>query len=135
MAVNGLAPITPAITPSAQTPATGATRAGRDDFREALAGLRETGGPTGGTAVTPLKFSNHAIERMQLRGIRFDPTQLRKIDEAVQKAADKGARNTLLLAENSAMIVSVKDRTVVTVLDRAGMKDNVFTNIDSTVMI
>ena len=71
---------------------------------------------------------------MQLRGVRFDPAQMKKIDEAVQKAAAKGAKNTLLLTDSSAMIVSVKDRTVVTVLDRAGMKDNVFTNIDSTVV-
>jgi flagellar operon protein len=58
-----------------------------------------------------------------------------KIEGAVNKAAAKGAKDTLLLTDASALIVSVKDKTVVTVMDKAQLKDNVFTNIDSTVMI
>ena len=54
---------------------------------------------------------------------------------AVDKAAAKGSKNTLLLTDSSALIVSVKDRTVVTVMDKHAMKENVFTNIDSTVVI
>lgn len=86
-------------------------------------------------AVQSLKFSNHAIDRMQSRGIHFSPEQLGKIEGAVNKAAAKGSKDTLLLADNAALIVSVKDKTVVTVMDKASLKDNVFTNIDSTVMI
>lgn len=82
-----------------------------------------------------LKFSNHAIDRMQARGIRFSPEQMGKIEGAVAKAASKGAKNTLLLTDSSALIVSIKDKTVVTVMDQNALKENVFTNIDSTVMI
>ena len=56
-----------------------------------------------------LKFSNHAVERMQSRGLSFDPAQMEKIEQAVQKAAAKGSKNSLLLMDDSALIVSVKD--------------------------
>ncbi len=82
-----------------------------------------------------IKFSNHAIERMQTRGIIFNPERLQKLDEAVQRAAAKGSKNTLILMDDSAAIVSVKNNTVVTVMDKNNLKENVFTNIDSTVVL
>lgn len=82
-----------------------------------------------------LKFSNHAIERMQSRGISYDPSRLAKLDEAVKKAAAKGSKDTLVLMDDSAAIVSVKNNTVVTVMDKNNLKENVFTNIDSTIVI
>jgi flagellar operon protein len=69
------------------------------------------------------------------RGIRFAPEDLEKLNQAVQKAESKGARDTLVLMNDSALIVSVKNKTVVTVMDKTGLKENVFTNIDSTVVI
>lgn len=88
-----------------------------------------------GIGAEKLKFSNHAVERMRSRGISFKPETMRDIESAVKKAAAKGSKDTLVLAGDSALIVSVKNNTVVTVMDRAAMKDNVFTNIDSTVII
>ena len=82
-----------------------------------------------------LKFSNHAVDRMQSRGIRFSPEEMGKIESAVGKAAAKGSKEALLLTDAAALIVSVKDKTVVTVMDKTSLKDNVFTNIDSAVMI
>ena len=82
-----------------------------------------------------LKFSNHAIERMQTRGISYSPESLHKLDEAVKKAAAKGSKDTLVLMDDSALIVSVKNNTVVTVMDKSNLKENVFTNIDSTVVL
>lgn len=82
-----------------------------------------------------LKFSNHAVERMRSRGINFQPDEMNRIASAVSKAAAKGAKDTLVLSGENALIVSVKNNTVVTVMDRAAMKENVFTNIDSTVVI
>lgn len=86
-------------------------------------------------ALGSLKFSNHAIERMQSRGISYDPSRLAKLDEAVKKAAAKGSKDTLVLMDDSAAIVSVKNNTVVTVMDKNNLKENVFTNIDSTIVI
>jgi flagellar operon protein len=82
-----------------------------------------------------LKFSAHAIERMRSRGISYAPETMKSIESAVQKAAAKGSKDTLVLTDSSALVVSVKNNTVVTVMDRNAMKENVFTNIDSTVMI
>ncbi len=82
-----------------------------------------------------LKFSGHAIDRMKSRGISFGPEELKSIQDAVVKAANKGSKDTLVLSGDSALIVSVKNNTVVTVMDKALMKDNVFTNIDSTIVL
>ena len=82
-----------------------------------------------------LKFSHHAIERMQSRGITYSPQDLTRLGEAVQKAAAKGSRDTLVLMDHSALIVSVKNNTVVTVMDKSALKENVFTNIDSTIVM
>lgn len=87
------------------------------------------------TKVSGLKFSNHALERMQTRGISYSPSDMARIESAVQKAAGKGAKDTLLLADNSALIVNVKNNTIVTVMDKNNLKDNVFTNIDSTIVL
>jgi flagellar operon protein len=82
-----------------------------------------------------LKFSNHAVERMQTRGISYNPERLQKLDDAIKKAAAKGSKDTLVLMDDSALIVSVKNNTVVTVMDKNSLRENVFTNIDSTVVI
>lgn len=82
-----------------------------------------------------LKFSNHAVDRMTQRGISFTPDQMTKIENAARKATEKGAKETLIFSDDSALIVSLKNNTVVTVMDKASMKENVFTNIDSTVIL
>jgi flagellar operon protein len=83
----------------------------------------------------PVKFSGHAIDRMQSRGIRFSQEDLGKLSEAVDKAAAKGSKDSLILMNDSALIVSVKNKTVVTVMDKNALKENVFTNIDSTIVM
>ncbi|MEQ1877701.1 MAG: TIGR02530 family flagellar biosynthesis protein [Bdellovibrionia bacterium] len=82
-----------------------------------------------------LQFSNHAVERMRSRGIMLEPNDVERIQQAVDKAHTKGSRETLVLMGDSAFIVNVKNKTVVTAMDREMMKENVFTNIDSTVVI
>jgi len=109
--------------------------ADKAEFRDTLKGFEPAISKSSTGAVSNLKFSNHAIERMQMRGISFDPAKMESLQNAVSKAAAKGAKNTLLLTDDSALIVSVKDNTVVTVMDRNAMKENVFTNIDSTVLV
>lgn len=81
-----------------------------------------------------LKFSAHAVDRMKSRGISFAPDMMRGIESAVSRAAAKGSKDTLVLAGDNALIVSVKNNTVVTVMDKNAMRENVFTNIDSTVI-
>jgi len=44
-----------------------------------------------------LKFSSHAIERMQSRGIKFGPDDMKKLNDAVDKALQKGSKDTLVI--------------------------------------
>ena len=120
-----------AITP-ANTPKLDQTQA--QLFKEALSKAQKAG-PEQAKPAQSLKFSNHAVDRMQARGIRFSPEEMNRIQGAVTKAQAKGAKDCLLISDQAAMIVSLKDNTVVTVMDKNNLKENVFTNIDSTVMI
>ena len=87
------------------------------------------------SAATGVKFSNHAIERMQSRGIKFSPEDMKRLGDAVGRAASKGSKDSLILMNDAALIVSVKNNTVVTVMDKTALKENVFTNIDSTIVM
>jgi flagellar operon protein len=81
-----------------------------------------------------ISFSNHAQERLKSRGISLSPTDMEKLEGAVESVAKKGGKDSLVLLGDAALVVSVKNRTVVTALDRASMQGNVFTNIDSAVI-
>lgn len=82
-----------------------------------------------------LKFSNHAAKRLEQRGIELRSDQLAKISSAVDQAAEKGSKESLILMKDMALIVNVQNRTVVTAMDDRTMKNNVFTQIDSAVII
>ena len=82
-----------------------------------------------------LKFSSHASQRLAERKIALDPATLSKVNEAVDKADAKGVADTLVLTKDAALIVNVKNRTVITAMDRSSLTGNVFTNIDSAVIV
>ncbi len=82
-----------------------------------------------------VRLSQHAEVRLQQRGIQLKPEQMAKIQTAIDKAAAKGARESLVLMDDIALIVNVKNRTIVTAMDGNSMKDNVFTQIDSAIII
>lgn len=82
-----------------------------------------------------LKFSHHAEVRLQQRGIELKADQLAKLECAIDQAAAKGAKDSLMLMNDMAFIVNVKNRTVVTAMDGNAMKNNVFTKIDSAVIV
>jgi len=82
----------------------------------------------------PLKFSAHAQTRIQSRQIQLGAEEMQRIDTAVQKVAGKGSRESLILLDQTALVVSVPNRTVITVVDKENLKQNVFTNIDSAVI-
>jgi flagellar operon protein len=83
----------------------------------------------------PLKFSAHASQRLKDRKIALDPMTMAKVSDAVDKAEAKGVEDTLVLTNDAALIVSVKNRTVITALDKNSLSGNVFTNIDGAVVI
>jgi flagellar operon protein len=81
-----------------------------------------------------IRFSRHAAERISSRGISLDSGKLSKLDAAVSAAGSKGARESLVLMDELALVVSVKNRTVITAMSSEETKGNVFTSIDSTVI-
>lgn len=81
-----------------------------------------------------VKFSKHAVDRMGSRGIQFSPNQMQRLEQAVSQVQAKGGRESLVMIDDTALVVSVKNDTVVTVVDKQQLKNNVFTNIDSAVI-
>jgi flagellar operon protein len=81
-----------------------------------------------------VQFSGHAIQRVQRRGIEVGETTMARLSEGVDRAAGKGARESVVFVDQTAFVVSVRNRTVITAVDRDHMKDHVFTNIDSAVI-
>jgi flagellar operon protein len=81
-----------------------------------------------------LRFSKHAIERAQRRGIPLDAITLGRLQEGVGRIAGKGARDSLVLVDGNAFVVSVPNRTVITAVGSEHMREHVFTNIDSAVI-
>lgn len=82
-----------------------------------------------------LKFSQHARARLQARNIELNANDLDKLTEAVGKARAKGSKDSLILMNDLALVVSIKNNTVITAVDSQNIKENVFTNIDSAVIV
>ncbi|MCW2277937.1 TIGR02530 family flagellar biosynthesis protein [Heliophilum fasciatum] len=85
--------------------------------------------------VDQITFSSHAAQRMSTRGIPWGEKEMRQLTAAVDKAEQKGSRSSLIVMPNLALVVSISNRKVITAIDKAGMQDNIFTNIDSTVIV
>lgn len=82
-----------------------------------------------------IKFSRHAEYRLQSRNISLTPAQKEKMKEAVAKAETKGVKDTLILMDDLAFVVNIRNRTVITAVNSNELKENVFTNIDGAVII
>lgn len=81
-----------------------------------------------------VQFSKHAAERVQRRGIAGDPATVARLEKAVELAANKGSRAAVVLLDSTAFVVAPQTKTVITAVDRAQMKEQVFTNIDTAVL-
>ena len=80
-----------------------------------------------------LKFSNHATKRIESRELELTNSELARLQEAVSKAEQKGARDSLVMMNNKAFIINIPNKTVITALDVEKSEENIFTNIDSVV--
>jgi flagellar operon protein len=122
--------------PLAPTPGAGATGKGAAPGAQ----RKDGSGPSFADALTQagqsgqLQFSKHALARVERRGIDLDASTLGRLSQGVERAASKGSRDSLVLVDGTAFVVSVNNRTVITAVGSEHMKDNVFTNIDSAVI-
>ncbi|MDF2589745.1 MAG: flagellar operon protein [Anaerocolumna sp.] len=80
-----------------------------------------------------LKFSKHANERLASRNIDLSDSQLERLNTGARKAQEKGINESLVMVDNIAFIVNVKNKTVVTAVNDSD--DKIFTNIDGAVII
>lgn len=80
-------------------------------------------------------ISNHAAERLKERNISFNESDMKNINEGINKAEQKGSKETLILYKDTALVTSIKNRTIITAMAKENSKNNVFTNIDSVVIL
>ncbi|MCG9894607.1 MAG: hypothetical protein MH204_03925 [Fimbriimonadaceae bacterium] len=117
-ALRGLGQIGPAVGSPQNRPV---DRAAGTDFNALLADR--------------LKVSGHAQTRLESREIQMDAARWQRVMEGVDRAAAKGAQESLVMVDDIALVVSVKNRTVITAVDQDSLKDQVFTKIDSAVIV
>ncbi|MFD1037982.1 TIGR02530 family flagellar biosynthesis protein [Virgibacillus byunsanensis] len=82
-----------------------------------------------------LKISKHAQERMDERNIQLNEKQWNAITEKMGEARGKGVTDSLVVTDNAALLVSTKNNTVVTVMNREEATSRIFTNINGTILI
>lgn len=85
------------------------------------------------TIATELKFSKHANERLASRNIDLSDDQYRRLEEGAKMAYEKGIKESLVMVDNLAFIVNVKNSTVITAVNEG--EERIFTNIDGAVII
>lgn len=84
---------------------------------------------------TNLKISKHAASRMSERNISFDETKWEQINAKVSEAKEKGVTDALVVVDDATLIISARNNTVVTALDKADASNKIFTNINGTILI
>lgn len=82
-----------------------------------------------------LKISKHANERIAQRNIQISDEQWQQVTDKVFEARTKGVNQPLVLMDQAALIVSAKNATVITAMDRTEAKEQLFTNIDGTIVL
>lgn len=86
------------------------------------------------TEKAELRLSSHAQKRLDSSQVKLSESDLKRIDGAVDKANEKGSKQSLVMLDDLALVVSIKNKVVITAVDEARMKEGVFTNIDSVVI-
>jgi flagellar operon protein len=115
---------------TANQTATGRTPAGAAGFGQILQDQLSAQAAKAG-----VKFSAHAQTRLASRQISLSSDDITKLGDAITRAAAKGSRESLVMMNQAALVVSVPNRTVITAVDKGSLKENIFTNIDSAVIL
>ena len=81
-----------------------------------------------------VKFSKHAMTRLDNRNISLTEVQMERLNEGARRAGEKGIKESLVLVDELAFIVNVENKTVVTAMNQGNNDENIFTNIDGAVI-
>ncbi len=82
---------------------------------------------------TGVQFSKHAAGRLTVREISLSSDQLKRVEGAITQASEKGIKDSLVLVDNIALVVNVRNKIVVTAMNKEAQ--NIFTNIDGAVIV
>lgn len=77
--------------------------------------------------------SKHAASR--LNEINFTKEDMEQIQKGFKIAQDRNSKNTVMLYKDVALIASVENNTLITAVEKDRAKDNIFTNVDSVVIL
>ena len=106
---------------------------GKKDFRQILEQAKDsdkTNNPD-----SQVVFSKHAYERLESRNISLTKDQMTRLNRGVMQAKEKSINESLVMMDNIAFIVNIKNNTVITAMEQEKMDNNVFTNIDGAVIV
>lgn len=78
-------------------------------------------------------LSKHAVER--LNDISFSTEDMNNIKKGFDLAQEKGSKNSVMIYKDIALIASIENRTLITAVEKERAENNVFTNIDSVVIL
>jgi flagellar operon protein len=81
-----------------------------------------------------IRLSAHAQARLSESSVDIDAGAAGRLKSAVDKAEQKGSKDSLVLLDDLAFVVSVANKTIITAVESHRAKENVFTNIDSVVI-
>ena len=82
-----------------------------------------------------IRFSKHATNRLASRQIELDNQMVARLEDGMQRASEKGIKDSLVIMDQLAFIVNIPSNTVVTAMDQTESKENIFTNIDGAVIV
>ncbi len=82
-----------------------------------------------------IHLSTHAIKRLQERNLTLDKEEYAKLQTAMDRLKLKGGQDSLVITSKAAYIVDVPKNTIVTAIDKDSIGENVFTKIDSTILM
>lgn len=77
--------------------------------------------------------SKHAA--LRLKEINFTDEDIKAIEKGFKLAKEKNSRNAVMLYKDVALIASVENNTLITAVEKERAKDNIFTNVDSVVIL
>jgi flagellar operon protein len=82
-----------------------------------------------------INLSIHAARRLQERDMSMDSNEYLKLRDAITKLKEKGGQESLVITDKAAYIVDVNGSKIITAIDKNSLAENVFTKIDSTLII
>jgi len=80
-----------------------------------------------------ITISKHAA--LRLNEINFTEEDMKAVEKGFEIAKQKNSKNAVMIYKDTALIASIENKTIITAVNKERAKDNIFTNIDSVVIL